>query len=87
MDPVVVPAVVGIGLVYAVAPAVAMQVVGAVGPRKVTCPDNGHEALVKLSLRRAAESVFTGANQEVCDCSRWPGKANCDHACMNHFNV
>lgn len=87
MDAVVIPAVLGIGLAYAVAPAVAVQLAAAAKPRRVQCPDNGQEALVKLSLPHAAKTAFTGGAQEVTGCSRWPEKAGCDHACMAGVHV
>lgn len=87
MDAVVIPAVMGIGLAYAVAPAVAAQLAAAVKPRCVQCPDNGQEALVKLNLRHAAATTFTGGEQEVADCSRWPEKAGCDHGCTHGMHL
>lgn len=82
MDPVVVPAVIGLGLACAVVPAVAVQMSAAARPRKVHCPDNGKQALVQLSLARAARTAFVGGDQEVNQCSRWPDKAGCNQACM-----
>ena len=82
MDPeVVIPAVMGIGLAYVVAPVLGERLASAARPQRVTCPDNNEEQLVTLDLRRAAITAFAGGSQRVRGCSRWPEKAGCERAC------
>ncbi len=82
MDPeVVIPAVMGIGVAYVVAPVLGVQLVSARKPQRVTCPDDHREQFVTLDLKRAAVTAFTGGPQHVRGCSRWPEKAGCNRAC------
>lgn len=82
MDPsVVIPSVVGIGLLYAVAPAAVVAATAARKPHLVLCPDNGQSETVRLDPVRAVRSFFGGGAQRVTSCSRWPEKAGCDRAC------
>jgi len=53
------------------------------GWRRVTCPENRQPAAVSLDARRAAATGMHGhPDLRLCDCTRWPERANCGHPCL-----
>ena len=53
------------------------------GKMLVTCPETREPAAVKLSLWRAAIKGIAGRKElELCDCSRWPERRDCDQDCL-----
>ena len=54
------------------------------GGRPVVCPENHQPAVVNVDLRHAAATVMDGAPAlRLCDCSRWPERAQCNQACLS----
>jgi hypothetical protein len=53
------------------------------GKMLVTCPETMQPAAVKVDLRRAAVKAVVGRHElELCDCSRWPERGDCDQDCL-----
>jgi len=53
------------------------------GPKLVTCPETHEPVAVKVALGRAAVAAIAGKERiELCQCSRWPERADCDQACL-----
>ena len=53
------------------------------GSRAVTCPENQQQAAVNINLRRAADSSIDGTpDLRLCDCTRWPERAQCAQQCL-----
>jgi len=56
------------------------------GKMLVTCPETREPAAVKVSLWRAAVKGLIGRKElELCDCSRWPEKRDCDQDCVEQL--
>lgn len=54
------------------------------GSRLVSCPENQGPGVVSIDARHAAATGIDGCpDLRLCDCSRWPERANCDQACMS----
>jgi hypothetical protein len=88
MDPgIVIPEMIGIGLAYAVIPAAVIGASAALQPQRVTCPENGEAAAVRLDFKRAALSLFADGRHRVRGCSRWPARAGGDRACERTLGV
>jgi hypothetical protein len=52
--------------------------------RLVACPENQQSATVSIDARHAAETGVDGCPElRLCDCTRWPERANCDQACLS----
>jgi hypothetical protein len=54
------------------------------GSRLVACPENQQAAVVDIDARHAAASGMHGLPKvRLCDCTRWPGRANCGQPCLS----
>lgn len=54
------------------------------GSRLVACPENQEPAAVSIDARYAAATGLDGCpDLRLRDCTRWPGRANCDRACLS----
>ena len=54
------------------------------GSRLVTCPENQRPGVVSIDARHAVSTGIDGRpDVRLCDCSRWPERANCDQACLS----
>jgi Protein of unknown function (DUF1761) len=54
------------------------------GSRLVACPENQHAAVVGLDLRHAAATGVHGhPDLRLCNCTRWPERANCGQPCLS----
>ena len=53
------------------------------GGRLVACPENNRAAVVGIDRRHAATTGMHGeADLRICDCTRWPERANCGQPCL-----
>ena len=53
------------------------------GSRLVACPEDQRAAVVDIDLRHAAETGIDGCPElRLCDCTRWPERANCAQPCL-----
>lgn len=53
------------------------------GSRLVACPENHESAVVDIDARHAAVSGMHGhPDVRLCDCTRWPERANCGRPCL-----
>ena len=53
------------------------------GKRIVTCPETERPAAVEIDAVDAARAAFRGSSAlSICDCSRWPERADCAQACV-----
>lgn len=53
------------------------------GSRLVACPENHESAVVHIDARHAAATGIHGRpDLRLCDCTRWPERANCDQPCL-----
>jgi hypothetical protein len=53
------------------------------GSRLVSCPENQRPGVVSIDTRHAMSTGIDGRpDLRLCDCSRWPERANCDQACL-----
>ncbi|MGA8220753.1 MAG: hypothetical protein WB780_03800 [Candidatus Acidiferrales bacterium] len=58
------------------------------GKMLVTCPETHQPAAVKVNILRAALMAIAGRNKlALCDCSRWPERADCDQACLEQVET
>lgn len=56
------------------------------GDREIVCPETKDAALVRIAVAQAIASRVTGRNEvRLKYCSRWPGKAGCDQACVSQI--
>jgi hypothetical protein len=54
------------------------------GGRPVTCPENQQPAVVNIDQRHAAATVVDGSpDVRLCDCTRWPDRAQCNQDCLS----
>ncbi len=54
------------------------------GWRLVACPENQQSAAVSMDVRHAAATGMHGLpDLRLCDCTRWPERAQCDRACLS----
>jgi hypothetical protein len=54
------------------------------GSRLVACPENQRAAVVGIDLRHAASTGMHGhPDLRLCDCTRWPERANCGQPCLS----
>lgn len=53
------------------------------GSRLVVCPENQHSAVVNVDARHAAATGVHGImDVRLCDCTRWPERAQCKQGCL-----
>jgi hypothetical protein len=53
------------------------------GKMLVTCPETHEPAAVKVNVGHAAVHAIAGKPElELCDCSRWPERGDCDQECL-----
>lgn len=53
------------------------------GSRLVSCPADQQPGVVSIDARHAVESGIDGCpDLRLCECTRWPERANCDQACL-----
>lgn len=53
------------------------------GSRLVECPENRQAAVVNIGAGRAAATAIDGTpDVRLCQCTRWPERANCNQACL-----
>jgi len=53
------------------------------GKMLVTCPETHDPAAVKVNVGRAALKALAGRRElELCACSRWPERGDCDQDCL-----
>ena len=53
------------------------------GKMLVTCPETHEPAAVKVNVGRAAIKAMSNRIElELCDCSRWPERGECDQDCL-----
>ena len=56
------------------------------GVRVITCPGTGEPAAVELAAWRAATRPGFGRRSlRIHQCSEWPARRNCDHACVQQI--
>jgi len=56
------------------------------GKMLVTCPETHEPAAVKVNVPRAAVEAMVGRHKlALCNCSRWPERADCDQACLEQI--
>ena len=73
----------GVGATYVLMPVAADTYRRFRGPRKVTCPDIGKEAVVGLDAKHAAVTSAVGATKlRVENCSNWPEHDKCVQSCI-----
>ncbi len=54
------------------------------GGRPVACPEDRQPAVVHIDLQRASAAVMDGRpDLHLCECTRWPERAQCDEACLS----
>jgi Protein of unknown function (DUF1761) len=54
------------------------------GSRLVACPENQQAAAVTIDARHASETGMDGRpDLRLCECTRWPERANCNRACLS----
>lgn len=54
------------------------------GSRLVSCPADQRPGVVSIDAHRAVETGIDGRpDLRLCECSRWPERANCDQACLS----
>ena len=54
------------------------------GSRLVSCPENQQPGVVSIDARRAVETGIDGCpDLRLCECTRWPERANCDQGCLH----
>jgi len=54
------------------------------GSRAVTCPENGRQVAVTFDAFHAAfTGLGTRPDLRLSDCTRWPGRMDCDQACIS----
>lgn len=54
------------------------------GGRAVTCPENQQPAVVNIDQHHAVATVMDGSPVvRLCDCTRWPERAQCNQACIS----
>ncbi len=54
------------------------------GWRRVTCPENQQPTAVSIDARHAAASGIHGhPDFRLCDCTRWPERAQCGQPCLD----
>jgi len=53
------------------------------GSRLVTCPENQRSGVVRIDVQHAEATGIDGSpGLRLCECTRWPERANCDQACL-----
>ena len=53
------------------------------GSRLVACPENRQAAVVRMDAGHAASTGMHGSpDLRLCDCTRWPERAQCGQACL-----
>jgi len=53
------------------------------GSRLVSCPENQRPGVVSIDARHAVATGIDGCpDLRLCDCSRWPERADCDQGCL-----
>lgn len=58
------------------------------GPKLVTCPETHQTVAVKVAVGRATLAALAGKQRiELCQCSRWPERADCDQACLSELKA
>lgn len=56
------------------------------GWRRVTCPENHQPAAVAIDTRHAAATGMHGLpDVRLCDCTRWPDRAQCAQPCLTQL--
>lgn len=76
-------AVVGIGLVYVLAPHVGHTYARFKARRALKCPETGKPVQVGVDAGHAAmTSAFGEPALRVKECTLWPEKSNCSQACV-----
>jgi hypothetical protein len=54
------------------------------GSRLVACPENQQAAVVDIDARHAAATGLHGhPDLRLCECTRWPERANCGQPCLS----
>lgn len=78
----VIAGVIGIAVLYVLAPHVAHTFGRFQAGRTVRCPETGTEARVAVNAARAAiTSAFGGPSLHVEGCSLWPDRRGCARTC------
>jgi hypothetical protein len=56
------------------------------GRRVIVCPETGKPAGVKVDKMHAAmTALWDSPDVRLCDCSRWPERADCNQACTGQI--
>lgn len=54
------------------------------GSRLVSCPENQQPGVVSIDARHAMATGIDGSpDVRLCDCTRWPERAQCNQACLS----
>lgn len=54
------------------------------GSRLVECPENQQPGVVSIDTRHAMATGIDGSpDVRLCDCTRWPERADCNQACLS----
>ena len=74
-----------VALLYIEMPVISEALVRFRQRRRITCPEHGHEADVKIDAAHAAMTAAVGRRDiRVEECSRWPEKEGCDQHTSVH---
>ncbi len=78
-----------LGIVLAVYAGIAVRAyVRMRGKRIVVCPETSQPAAVEVDAAHAAVSaLWEKADVQLCGCSRWPERHDCDQACTSQIRV
>lgn len=58
------------------------------GKMLVTCPETGKAVAVRVASGRAALAAAVGKEHvELCQCTRWPARKDCDQACLSELEA
>src|SRR5512133_2876500 len=57
------------------------------GEMVLTCPETDAAAVVELDARRAVlTEIVGGRTLRMCECTRWPARADCDQSCLKQID-
>jgi hypothetical protein len=79
-------ALIALGVVYLLVPAIASVFFSYRRPLSLSCPETKTSATVGIAAWRAALTQFLGAPRLLVKrCSFWPGRSGCKQQCLAEF--
>jgi hypothetical protein len=82
----VIAALIALGVVYLLIPAIASVFFSYRRPFSLRCPETKTAATVGIASWRAALTQFLGAPRLLVKrCSFWPGRSGCKQQCLTEF--